>query len=69
MRRRIRIPKNMARLLLCAILSDTLDLQSVTATNADRLAVAILSQLGEVIWDLSTLNSSTTNFQNLKSEI
>lgn len=42
------IPKPIARILLAAILSDTLNLQSVTATNADRMMVTLLSILGEV---------------------
>merc|ERR1712137_1509224 len=37
-----------ARILLCAILSDTLNLQSVTTTNADRFSVALLARLGDV---------------------
>lgn len=37
-----------ARLLMCAILSDTLNLQSVTTTDADRFAVALLAKMGEV---------------------
>merc|ERR1711862_750331 len=37
-----------ARILMCAILSDTLNLQSVTTTNADRFAVALLAKAGEV---------------------
>ena len=35
-----------ARLLLCAILSDTLALRSPTTTAADRLLVGILAELG-----------------------
>eukprot|EP00931_Biecheleriopsis_adriatica_P073137 TRINITY_DN47482_c0_g1_i1.p1 TRINITY_DN47482_c0_g1~~TRINITY_DN47482_c0_g1_i1.p1 ORF type:complete len:590 (-),score=123.51 TRINITY_DN47482_c0_g1_i1:279-2048(-) len=42
------MPKHIARILLCAILSDTLNLQSVTTTNADRMIVSLLSVLGEV---------------------
>lgn len=41
------IPKPVARILLCAILSDTLNLQSVTTTNADRFLVTVLCILGE----------------------
>ena len=37
-----------ARLLMCAILSDTLNLQSVTTTDADRFAVALLAKQGGV---------------------
>lgn len=37
-----------ARLLMCAILSDTLNLQSVTTTDADRFAVTLLAKIGEV---------------------
>eukprot|EP00928_Gymnodinium_smaydae_P002575 TRINITY_DN10923_c0_g1_i2.p1 TRINITY_DN10923_c0_g1~~TRINITY_DN10923_c0_g1_i2.p1 ORF type:complete len:623 (+),score=145.78 TRINITY_DN10923_c0_g1_i2:81-1949(+) len=37
-----------ARLLMCAILSDTLNLQSVTTTDADRFAVALLARIGGV---------------------
>jgi inorganic pyrophosphatase/exopolyphosphatase len=47
-RRNLVIPKNLARLLLCAVLSDTLDLQSVTTTHADRLMVTLLAMLGDV---------------------
>jgi len=41
------IPKPIARILLSAILSDTLNLQSVTTTNADRFIVTVLCILGE----------------------
>jgi len=37
-----------AKLLMCAILSDTLNLQSVTTTDADRFAVALLAKHGGV---------------------
>ena len=37
-----------ARLLLCAILSDTLNLRSVTTTAADRFAVALLAKRGRL---------------------
>jgi len=40
--------KSIARLLMCAILSDTLNLQSVTTTDADRFAVAFLARIGEI---------------------
>ena len=40
--------RGVARLLLCAILSDTLNLQSVTTTDADRLVVTILAVLGNL---------------------
>ncbi|XRB15370.1 manganese-dependent inorganic pyrophosphatase [Pseudoscourfieldia marina] len=42
------ISKSIARLLMCAILSDTLALRSVTTTDADRFAVALLAKLGEI---------------------
>lgn len=42
------IPKPIARMLLSAILSDTLNLHSVTTTRADRMLVAILGLLAEV---------------------
>jgi len=42
------MPKGVARILLCAILSDTLNLQSVTTTDADRMMVTMLAILGEV---------------------
>jgi len=42
------IRKEIARLLLCAILSDTLNLKSGTTTPADRFCVALLSSFGEV---------------------
>jgi len=42
------MPKHIARILLCAIISDTLNLRSVTTTSADRMLVTLLSVLGEV---------------------
>lgn len=42
------LPKPIARILLAAILSDTLNLQSVTTTTADKMIVTLLSILGEV---------------------
>jgi len=48
LREAIHMPKQIARILLCAILSDTLDLQSVTTTQADKLMVGVLAMLGEV---------------------
>jgi len=42
------LPKNVAVLLLQAILSDTLNLRSVTTTNADRSMVALLSAYGGI---------------------
>lgn len=42
------IPVGVARILLGAILSDTLNLQSVTTTQADKMMVAILAIMGEV---------------------
>lgn len=41
------LPQAIARILLAAILSDTLNLQSVTTTNADRFLVTVLCILGE----------------------
>lgn len=41
------IPVPIARILLAAILSDTLNLQSVTTTTADRMLVSLLSVLGD----------------------
>lgn len=41
------IPKPVARILLAAILSDTLNLQSVTTTNADRFLVTVLCILAQ----------------------
>ena len=38
----------LARILLCAILSDTLNLKSATTAKADDFAVALLTKLGEV---------------------
>jgi manganese-dependent inorganic pyrophosphatase len=43
-------------MLLCAILSDTLNLQSPTTTEWDRLMVTVLMQLAEVE-DVSILAS------------
>ena len=40
--------KSTAGMLLCAILSDTLNLQGPTTTDWDRMMVAILVQLAEV---------------------
>eukprot|EP00930_Biecheleria_cincta_P045063 TRINITY_DN31057_c0_g1_i1.p1 TRINITY_DN31057_c0_g1~~TRINITY_DN31057_c0_g1_i1.p1 ORF type:complete len:483 (-),score=96.29 TRINITY_DN31057_c0_g1_i1:4-1452(-) len=48
LREGISMPKSVARILLCAILSDTLELRSATTTRADRLMVGILSILGEL---------------------
>jgi len=48
LRNRVPIPKEIARLLLCAVLSDTLNLKSGTTTPADRFCVALLSSFGEV---------------------
>jgi len=42
------MPMGIARILLSAILSDTLNLQSVTTTDADRMMVTMLAILGEV---------------------
>lgn len=42
------MPKQIARILLAAILSDTLNLKSVTTTTADEMMVTLLSILGEV---------------------
>jgi len=42
------MPKHVARILLAAILSDTLNLQSVTATTADQMMVTLLSIVGDV---------------------
>eukprot|EP01065_Artemidia_motanka_P030377 TRINITY_DN36397_c0_g1_i1.p1 TRINITY_DN36397_c0_g1~~TRINITY_DN36397_c0_g1_i1.p1 ORF type:complete len:529 (+),score=134.60 TRINITY_DN36397_c0_g1_i1:68-1654(+) len=42
------LPKHVAIMLLCAILSDTLALRSVTTTPADRFAVALLARMAEV---------------------
>ena len=39
------MPQGVARILMCAILSDTLNLQSVTTTDADRFAVALLAKV------------------------
>jgi len=47
-RNRVPIRKEIARLLLCAILSDTLNLRSGTTTPADRFSVAMLAAIGEV---------------------
>jgi len=48
LRNRVPVDKAMARLLLCAILSDTLNLKSGTTTPADRFCVALLATFGEV---------------------
>ena len=48
LRSRVPIRREIARLLLCAILSDTLNLKSGTTTPADRFSVAMLSAFGEV---------------------
>lgn len=44
----VEIPKNMAGLMLSAILSDTLLLKSVTTTDYDKKAVEALSKIAEV---------------------
>jgi len=43
-----RIPTEVARILLCGILSDTVNLTSPTTTNADRLLCTLLTHLGGV---------------------
>uniref|UniRef100_A0A7R9W198 inorganic diphosphatase n=1 Tax=Pseudictyota dubia TaxID=2749911 RepID=A0A7R9W198_9STRA len=43
-----RPPKHIAGMLLCAILSDTLNLQGPTTTDWDRLMVAVLDDIAEV---------------------
>ena len=43
-----RPPKHVAGMLLCAILSDTLNLQGPTTTEWDRLIVAVLSEIAQV---------------------
>eukprot|EP00931_Biecheleriopsis_adriatica_P039616 TRINITY_DN22643_c0_g1_i1.p1 TRINITY_DN22643_c0_g1~~TRINITY_DN22643_c0_g1_i1.p1 ORF type:complete len:555 (+),score=117.64 TRINITY_DN22643_c0_g1_i1:51-1715(+) len=48
LRNRVPLRKEIARLLLCAILSDTLNLRSGTTTPADRFSVALLSVFGQV---------------------
>eukprot|EP00746_Dinoflagellata_sp_MGD_P002119 gnl/MRDRNA2_/MRDRNA2_104078_c0_seq1.p1 gnl/MRDRNA2_/MRDRNA2_104078_c0~~gnl/MRDRNA2_/MRDRNA2_104078_c0_seq1.p1 ORF type:complete len:569 (+),score=125.11 gnl/MRDRNA2_/MRDRNA2_104078_c0_seq1:197-1708(+) len=48
LRNRVPIRREIARLLLCAILSDTLNLKSGTTTSADKFAVALLAAFGEV---------------------
>lgn len=48
LRNNVKMDKAVARLLMCAILSDTLNLQSVTTTDADRFAVALLAKRGGV---------------------
>eukprot|EP00595_Chromulina_sp_UTEXLB2642_P000137 CAMPEP_0196762348 /NCGR_PEP_ID=MMETSP1095-20130614/1755_1 /TAXON_ID=96789 ORGANISM="Chromulina nebulosa, Strain UTEXLB2642" /NCGR_SAMPLE_ID=MMETSP1095 /ASSEMBLY_ACC=CAM_ASM_000446 /LENGTH=393 /DNA_ID=CAMNT_0042113015 /DNA_START=55 /DNA_END=1236 /DNA_ORIENTATION=+ len=53
---RRRPKKSTAGMLLCAILSDTLNLQGPTTTEWDRLLVAILAEIAEVT-DLSDLVS------------
>lgn len=42
------LPKNLATLLLQAILSDTLNLRSITTTDADRSMVALLQNYGGI---------------------
>ncbi len=42
------MPRHVARVLLCGILSDTVNLTSPTTTNADRLFSTLLTFLGEV---------------------
>jgi manganese-dependent inorganic pyrophosphatase len=43
-----RPPTKVAGMLLCAILSDTLNLQGPTTTEWDRLMVAILAEVAQV---------------------
>eukprot|EP00467_Chlorarachnion_reptans_P013355 CAMPEP_0114510532 /NCGR_PEP_ID=MMETSP0109-20121206/13850_1 /TAXON_ID=29199 /ORGANISM="Chlorarachnion reptans, Strain CCCM449" /LENGTH=423 /DNA_ID=CAMNT_0001689871 /DNA_START=208 /DNA_END=1479 /DNA_ORIENTATION=+ len=47
-RNRKKLPKDIAGLLLSAILSDTLNLNSPTCTDIDKLMVATLSKIAEV---------------------
>ena len=46
--RKLRMPKQIAGILLCAILSDTLNLQSPTTTDWDKLIVTVLAELAEI---------------------
>lgn len=46
--RKLRLPRPIAGILLCAILSDTLNLQSPTTTDWDKLVVTILAELAEI---------------------
>lgn len=63
----IPMKKSIARILLCAILSDTLNLRSVTTSNADRLMVAVLAILGSV-GDANCINSLAENMFRAKTE-
>lgn len=46
--RKLRLSKATAGILLCAILSDTLNLNSPTATDWDKLIVTVLAELAEI---------------------
>ena len=46
--RNLRLSKPIAGIMLCAILSDTLNLQSPTTTDWDKLIVTILAELAEI---------------------
>ncbi|KKT40624.1 hypothetical protein A3K29_04405 [Candidatus Collierbacteria bacterium RIFOXYB2_FULL_46_14] len=59
------IPQNIAALMLCAILSDTVGLKSSTTTETDKLAVADLSAVSNI----SDINSLTLDIFKAKSNV
>lgn len=59
------IPTDLAKLMLCAILSDTVGLKSSTTTEKDRLAVADLSSIS----GLNDISSLTMEIFKAKSNV
>ncbi|KKT42161.1 MAG: Inorganic diphosphatase [Microgenomates group bacterium GW2011_GWC1_44_37] len=59
------IPQNIATLMLCAILSDTVGLKSSTTTETDKLAVADLSAVSNI----ADINSLTLDIFKAKSNV
>ena len=49
------MPQPIAKILLCGILSDTINLVSPTTTDADRVMMAMLARLAEVDAELDTI--------------
>lgn len=56
--KRISIPRDIASILLCGILADTLGLQSITTTDIDRETAEYLSNITDL--DIATLESEIT---------
>lgn len=59
----VEVPKNIAGVLLCAILSDTVMFKSVTCTEADKAAVAELAKIAGVA-DVTALGMEMFNVKS-----